>query len=231
MANEPPIYSLQPLARMREVKKVCTLLEREYGKPRFGNPKNPLDDLIYIILSNRTLPFSARRTYNELKRSAHQWESLLSMKVGNIKKILKPSGLSTVKSRQIYGALKKIHDDFGRCSLNALKKKNSVEVESYLISLPGVSKKVAKCVMMYTMGFEVLPVDVHVHRIARRLGWTLRNRADQCHEELESLISPSLRYVFHVGCIAHGRKRCFSNHPDCLSCCLNVHCIYCRSNT
>ena len=77
-----------------------------------------------------------------------------------------------------------IKSDLGRCDLTALKGEPEEVVEKYLTSLPGVSEKVAKCVMMYTMSARVLPVDVHVHRVATRLGWTTRKRADQCHQDI-----------------------------------------------
>ena len=95
-----------------------------------------------------------------------------------------------------------------------------------LITLPGVSDKVAKCVMMYTMGKQVLPVDAHVHRVTRRLGWTSRKRADQTHEELEALIRPEQRYNFHVNCIQHGRLICIPHTPICNICPVNQYCEY-----
>jgi endonuclease-3 len=81
-------------------------------------------------------------------------------------------------------------------------------------------------VAMYTMGAKVLPVDAHVHRVATRLGWTARKRADQCHEELEFVVPPNWRYVFHVGCVLHGRSICRPKQPRCLKCCVNRYCEY-----
>src|SRR5262249_43991044 len=96
----------------------------------------------------------------------------------------------------------------------------------YLAELPGVSDKVAKCVMMYTLGFDVLPVDVHVFRVASRLGWTSRCRADQCHDDLEALVQPKHRYAFHVDCICLGRAVCTPVHPDCPACPIRQYCVY-----
>ncbi len=92
------------------------------------------------------------------------------------------------------------------------------ETGELLVSLPGVSEKVAKCIMMYTLNHRVLPVDVHVHRVVSRLGWTKRKRADQCHQELESLVPPRWRYAFHVGCVLHGRAVCRAQKPLCGNC-------------
>jgi endonuclease-3 len=144
-----------------------------------------------------------------------------------LRKILGPAGLSLVKSRQIRATLGRIRRDFGKCDLSALRRNQDTgQVEVYLVSLPGVSTKVARCVMMYTLAAQVLPVDAHVHRIAGRLGWIDRRRADQSHEELDALVPASLRYAFHVDCIAHGRAICRPQKPNCPRCCLKRYCPY-----
>jgi endonuclease III len=208
------------------VEGVCQTLHQVYGAPRLGNPKDSLDDLVYIVVSNKTSPGMARLTYRRFKERFASWERVVTSGGNALRSILRPAGLSSVKSRQLKAALHQIRRDFGTCDLRGLKRKTEPEIREYLTSLPGVSDKVARCVMMYTMGARVLPVDAHVHRVAVRLGWTARKRADQCHEELESLVPPTWRYIFHVGCVLHGREICRPNRPLCESCCLNRYCEY-----
>jgi endonuclease III len=220
------IWRKSPAIRVREVASVCTALSNAYGTPRFGNPTDPLDDLIFIILSNKTGPAAARKTYRDLRRRFPRWDNILSAPLSTLESILKPAGLSAVKSRQIRAALYRIKKEFGRCNLNALKRTSADDAEDFLVGLPGASEKVAKCVMMYTLHLGVLPVDTHVHRISSRLGWTARRRADQCHAELEALVLPALRRNFHVACIAHGRKVCRPRSPQCHDCCINRYCEF-----
>jgi endonuclease III len=210
----------------RDVERVCASLKNEYGHSRLNNPKNPLDDLVYVIMSNRTLPKMARRTYRDLKKKYPKWDMVLESKTATVKKILAPAGLSSIRTAYIRKMLRIIRRDFNKCTLRPLKRWDEIKAFSYLASLPGVSEKVAKCVMMYTLGHKVLPVDVHVHRISRRLGWINKNRADQSHEQLEAIIPPRLRYDYHVNCVMHGRKVCKANKPDCKNCCVKQ---YCRS--
>jgi endonuclease III len=223
------IWRKTACARSRVAKEVCERLRVAYGLPRLGNPKDPLDDLVYIVVSNKTSPPMARLTYRRLKASFDSWDGALGAGGKVLRSILKPAGLSRVKASQLQAAFKKIRTDFGECDLRPLRKKSEPEIHRYLVGLPGVSDKVAKCVMMYTMGAPVLPVDGHVHRIATRLGWTARKRADQCHEELEALVPPSSRYVFHVGCVLHGREVCRPENPACELCCINAYCEYLRN--
>jgi endonuclease III len=202
------------------------LLRETYGISDLGNPPDPLDDLIFIILSNKTGPSRARKTYEMIKTAYPNWEDVVQRPIEDLQSILRPSGLSLVKSQQIYRALQKIKTDFGECDLWGLEKLSTAEAQDYLTSLAGVSEKVAKCVLMYTLHREVLPVDSHVHRIAKRLGWTARKRADQSHLELEALVPGENRFAFHVNCIMHGRVVCRAIRPLCDKCIINNFCDY-----
>ncbi|WP_074314534.1 hypothetical protein [Singulisphaera sp. GP187] len=220
------IWTLPTIEREATVEAVCDALEIAYGRPRLGNPEDPLDDLIYIILSNKTSSIVSKRLYVQLKQGFESWDELLRSSVGQLREILRPGGLSEIKSLQIRALLAAISRDFGACDLAALKVRMPSEIEAYLKSLPGVSTKVAKCAMLFTMDAAVLPVDAHVHRVSKRIGWTSRKRADQCHEELEALVPPERRFAFHVDCIEHGRSLCRPLNPACDLCPVNRHCAF-----
>jgi endonuclease III len=222
------IWGRRPKRRAQIVNRVCEALEEEYGRPRLGNPTKPLDDLIFILISNRTSPNLAEQTYQRLKKKFPQWDDILESPPWKLRAILKSSGLSRKKSQQIRSLLRKVKDDFGQCDLDELASWEEDDTNQYLKGLAGVSDKVAKCVMLYTLSSDVLPVDVHVYRVSKRLGWTARNRAAQTHDELEALIPPSKRFAFHVDCIAHGRSICRSK-PDCYRCKIRKDCDYFKS--
>ena len=211
------------------MRRVCEALQRRYGLPRLGNPDEPMDDLVYVITSNKTSPETAQSVYSQIKSKFQTWDKVLDAPPQALYSIVKPAGLATVKSKQIRDTLWTVREDLGSYNLGQLKNKPPEEVGDYLVSLPGVSEKVAKCVMMYTMSAEVLPVDSHVHRIATRLGWTARKRADQSHAELEALVPPKRRYAFHVDCVMHGRLVCRPKSPACGDCCISQYCPYYKS--
>lgn len=211
--------------RASQVRTVCRILQNTYDLPTFGNPSDPLDDLVYILISTRTSIEVAQRVFGQVRRKFQKWNSILESRPSILRRILKPAGLSEKKSTQIRTSLVAIQRSFGRCELNTLSTKTDAEVHAFLTSLPGVSDKVAKCVMLYAMGRSVLPVDVHVYRVTKRIGWVDRKRADQCHDELESLIPPPLRHAFHVDCIAHGRAICRAV-PRCEHCPIRRYCNF-----
>jgi endonuclease-3 len=143
-----------------------------------------------------------------------------------IYQIIKPAGFGRRRTRQLRSIVQRLNEDFANVEAKALWEKSDDELIEYLTSLPGVSGKVARCVMMYTLERAVLPVDVHVHRIAKRLGWTSRNRPEQCHEELEALLPSHRYYAFHVDCLSHGRTICTPSNPTCSECPLSRYCAY-----
>jgi len=228
VAKTGTIWNEAPEVRAAIVHAVCSALEGHYGHPRLGNPDDPTDDLVYIIVSNRTTPERAATAYQALKRLCPTWDALPDAPMHALRAALSPAGLASVKSGHLVAAFRKMRTDFGSCDLSRLRDKPTDETLTYLVSLPGVSDKVARCVMMYTLGSEVLPVDAHVHRVTRRLGWTARKRADQSHAELESLVPPAMRYAFHVDCIVHGRTTCRPTAPACSRCPVIRHCAYKR---
>jgi adenine-specific DNA glycosylase len=96
----------------------------------------------------------------------------------------------------------------------------------YLVGLPGVSRKTALCIMMYSLRRQVFPVDTHVWRVARRLGWTpARPKPSEPQERLlEAAIPAELRYTLHVNMMVHGRLVFLPYNPRCGACPLEDIC-------
>src|SRR5207244_711260 len=105
----------------------------------------PLDDLIFILISNRTSPDLAEQTYRRLKNNFLNWDNVLESSPSKLRALLKPAGLSRKKSQQIRSLLRKVKNDFERCELDALAQWDDDRVHEYLTQLSGVSDKVAKC--------------------------------------------------------------------------------------
>jgi endonuclease III len=225
------IWKRVPNERARAVKAVCARLENAFGNPRLGNPTDPIDDLIFLMLSNRTQATTAQNVYTALKALRPSWNEIASLPKRTIERTIQRAGFAGIRSAQIKGTLKAIQKRLGACRLDELRQWREQGAHEFLVSLPGVSDKVAKCVMMYTLGFAVLPVDVHVFRVSTRLGWTSRCRAAECHADLETLVSPELRYGFHVNCVALGRAFCRSTEPNCAACPISKFCVHFAQRT
>lgn len=226
MRRTGAIWGRDPRSRGQIVRRVCEKLEETYGRPRHGNPEDPLDDLIYIILSSQTPKERALKIYTSLTERFPEWNDILREPRSELVNVLRPAGLAKKRSEQISSLLQQIRSDFGDLESSDLWNKETEELLSYLKTLDGVSDKVARCVLMYAVGRDVLPVDVHVHRIAFRLGWTSREEPGLAHDELEELLPPHRYYDFHVTCVAHGRSRCTASDPNCSDCLIRRYCEY-----
>lgn len=208
------------------IHEVCTILELTYGNPRLGNQDNPLDELLFIVLSNRTGEVVCKASFQRLRTAYPDWNAITQCDLERIAHLIAPSGFARLRAKQIVSIIDRLRDTFGRATLDSLAQMTTADAEAYLIGLPGVAAKVAKCVLMYSLGRQVLPVDVHVHRVAQRLGLHVKRRPDTSQAMIEAAIPPRLRYGFHVNCVAHGRAICRTQKPKCHICPLAHICEY-----
>lgn len=216
----------------KDIIQVDKLLRNYYCPSNLGNKKSPLDELLYIIISLRTTDPSLQRTYRKFKKVFPKWENVYEAKTDKIVRVLKNAGLSRQKARNLKLILKKIKDDFGVLSLKKTQRLNNGKLERYLVSLPGLGLKSARCVMMYSFRRKFFPVDSHCFRIIKRLGWIPQNSKynEPIQNYIQELIPSKLRYRLHVNLIQHGRKICFPFLPRCKVCFLSIFCKYYKSH-
>jgi len=195
-------------------------LDNIYHSPRLGNKKNPLNELLYIQLSLRTTGQSFDRVYRMFKSRFPKWDDVYEVSQQEVAKTLFNAGLSNQKATNLKAILSKLKADFGKVSLTPLKGYSDRAIEDYLCSLPGIGRKSARCIMLYSFDREVFPVDAHCFRIIKRLGW-IRNDTkynDKMVDRIQHIISPELRYSLHVNMVAHGRVLCLDRYPKCNIC-------------
>lgn len=212
-------------AREARARRVVLALERQYGSPRLNNKDDPLDELIFILLSQMTTGPSYERVFDRLKAALGTWDRLLSVAADDIRTAISDAGLANQKAPRLVMIARRLYEDFGDVTLQPLFALSDELVERYLTSLPGVGIKTAKCVMMYSLSRQVLPVDTHVERVAARLGLLPPNTARQhIHRTLEAVVRPDMRYAFHVNAVSHGREICRARAPLCSTCPLARSC-------
>ena len=217
--------TVAPLGVDRRIRDIERRLRKTYGQPRHENPSDPLDDLIFIVLSRMTQETKYVRSYTRLRCALSTWDAVREAPPNELELLIHDAGLAPTKTAQIQAILGEIQAREGTLSLHRLRAMTDEAVERYLASLPGVARKTALCVMLYGLDREVLPVDTHVWRLAQRLGlspagdWSeARGRA------LESCVPSELRKSLHVTMIAHGRDVCRARIPSCRLCILNDLC-------
>jgi endonuclease-3 len=209
------------------VAKIHAALAREYGPQGDVVPEDPLDVLISTILSQNTTGANSTRAFERLRRAFPRWSRILAVTPRAVERQIRTAGLGRTKSRRIQQVLRLIRCREGRLSLDRLRGVSDAEALRHLESLPGVGPKTARCVLLFGFGRPVMPVDTHVFRIARRLGW-LRPRitVEKAGANLERIIPPRLVLALHLYLIDHGRRVCRPSRPRCHRCVLRRFCPF-----
>jgi endonuclease-3 len=212
-----------------KVREVAATLKYCYHDFNHYNLKNPLDELLFIMCSTKTGEASYRKSFRALKETFPTHLKIAEAPAEYIVRPIASGGLSNQKANAIRSLLDIIVARFGEPSLKSLRAMGDEEAEDFLLSLPGVGKKTARCVLMYSLGRQVFPVDTHCWRIAKRLGWIRPTQKDQhCAprdmDRLQSKIPPELRHSLHVNMISLGREICTPSVPRCDECPISAWC-------
>ena len=144
-----------------------------------------------------------------------------------IARLIRHAGLANIKARRIKDILVEIKRREGRITLSGIKNLSVKDSLEYLRSLKGVGPKTAACVLLFSFGKPVMPVDTHIFRVTKRLG-IIGNKLNiiETHDALSGIVPKDLIYNFHLGIIEHGRKTCKANNPHCGSCLLYGLCRF-----
>lgn len=168
--------------------------------------------LISVLLSAQCTDERVNKTTPHLFKVADNPFDMVKLSVEEIREIIKPCGLSPMKSKGIHG-LSKI-----------LIEKHNGEVPSTfeeLEELPAVGHKTASVVMTQWFGKPAFPVDTHIHRLAYRWGLSSGKNVAQTEKDLKRLIPEKKWNKVHLQFIYFGRTYCPArNHhwKDCPIC-------------
>jgi endonuclease-3 len=202
-----------------KIRRVEALLAERYGRPVWGGPGDPLDELVLTILSQNTSDVNRDKAWLRLRERFPTWEAVADAEEAELVDAIAPAGLANQKAPRILAVLRDIARRFGRLALDDLNDWTDDQVRDFLTAYPGVGPKTAACVLMFAMGRPVMPVDTHVHRIATRLGFIPRGASfEVAHQTMDRITPPELIYPLHIEMIRHGRALCRPTNPKCTDC-------------
>jgi endonuclease III len=195
----------------------------------------PLDELVLTVLSqstndrNRDVAFLRLRERFAAPGEPIDYGAILAAPVSEIEEAIRPGGISKVKSARIQAILAAIaasaHDPENPLSLEWMRDAPIEQSRAYLCALPGVGRKTAACVLLFSYGLPDIPVDTHVSRVGTRLG-LFRPGApfEELHDQMLVLTPPGHELEFHVNLLRHGRRTCHARNPACDECALARMC-------
>jgi endonuclease III len=211
-----------PPAPRDQLARAVALLDDFYGRPVLSPRYPPVDELVFTVLSQNTADVNTERTFASLKARFPEWTAARDAPAEDIEAAIALGGLAHTKAPRIKSILEAISARTGAPDLAVLDGMSDEEARAYLTGLPGVGPKTAACVLLFALERPVMPVDTHVHRVARRLGIIGEKvTADQAHPlltELAGAADAAQVYAAHVDLVRHGRRICHARRPACGEC-------------
>ena len=218
-----------PPERWRELR---DLLAAQHGRVRrsplpLGNREDPDEELLFILLTLMTRSQDAIESTLAaiLERTGMPpWEGIARLQRRTLVRLLQPVGLVNRRADQLRALARNVIAQHGG-SLATLAPLPDAALLGALEALPGVGRKSARCVAAYAFGRDMLAVDVHVLRVAKRLGLSpMEARWTDVDTHLNEEVPRRLRYGLHVLLVQHGRDVCTCVGPACGSCVLAAGC-------
>jgi len=201
---------------MCEVEKANILLvflHRRY-KEREGS-KSPFRVLISTILSQRTRDEVTDIARERLFSMYDTPQKLADAPIWDIEDRIKPVGFYHTKAKRV--------KEVSTILLKRYKGNVPNEINK-LLSLPGVGRKTANCVLVYGFGIPALAVDTHVHRISNRLGLVLTQNPHDTEIELSKIVPADEFGFLNSSMVRFGKEICKPLHPLCKICSIKNIC-------
>ena len=235
---------------------VLDRLAEANGRPAWQRRLDPTSELVLTILSQNSADTNAEAAFAAL-RAAYpsapapadvsseprpfpgwggrglpdlpppDWSAVDAAPIGELIDVIRPGGLGPQKAPRIQAALRALLANGGGYSLEFLAAMPPLEARDWLAAIPGIGKKTASVVLLFSFGLPLMPVDRHVHRVSSRVGLIpAKADADAAHDYYLAMLSPERMYEAHVSLITHGRRTCHAQRPDCEHCPLALRCRY-----
>jgi endonuclease III len=212
-------------ATPRRVRAILNRLRTRYGELVPPRAVDPLEELVLTVLSQHTSDVNAARAFAALRASFRSWKAVVDAPARAVADAIRSGGLANTKAPRIQAILREVRDREGSYDLSVLRTLDDADARAYLTSLPGIGPKTAAVVMSFALGRDTIPVDTHVHRVARRLGLVPEKvSAERADRLLHDLVPDGLRTPLHVALIQLGREICKAPTPRCRLCPLNDLC-------
>jgi endonuclease III len=177
------------------------------------------------------------------------YAAVLAAPVTEVEEAIRPGGISKVKSARIQAILAAISHSARQgpveggpascvpdgdplspppsdpLSLEWMRTAPLEQSRAYLCALPGVGRKTAACVLLFSYGLPDIPVDTHVSRVGTRLGLFRPGASfEELHDQMLAITPPGQELEFHVNLLRHGRRTCHARTPACEECALARMC-------
>jgi len=188
------------MTKKEKVSFVIEALDKLYPEiPIPLDHKDPYTLLIAVLMSAQSTDIRVNQITPLLFKKADTPQKMIKLTVEKIREIIKPVGLSPMKSKGIHGLSHILINEHGG------EVPKSFEA---LEALPAVGHKTASVVMSQAFGVPAFPVDTHIHRLLYRWGFSNGKNVVQTEKDAKRLFPKSRWNDLHLQIIWYGREYC-----------------------
>ena len=207
--------------KTKDVDKIMKILSKRYPSyekttlNRMRKNPNAFRILIACLLSLRTQDKNTEITSKKLFAVADTPEKISKLSIKKLEKLIYNSGYYKNKAKTIKNVSRTLIEKF-----NSKVPSNKEQ----LLSIKGIGPKTANIVLAFAYGKSVIPVDVHVHVIANRLGWVNSKKPEDTEKQLEKIIPKKFWKELNATLVQFGKEICITVSPWCSKCPVRKYC-------
>jgi len=216
-----------PSTRRVELSRTLAIIERSYRSKPWSRGMHSFEVLVGTVLSQNTNDRNSMLAFSRLKKRFRiRPEVLAKAKERDIVACIRPAGLYNMKAPRIKSIAQELLKKYDG-KLDNILRMSKAEARTKLLELPGVGFKTADVLLAFVADRQVLPIDTHIARVAKRIGFVDdRAEYEEIRNALESVVSPEKRGRTHLALIKFGRAICNARKPLCPRCPIIRFCAY-----
>jgi len=198
------------------VRNIWPILKKEYPRAKIALEfVNPLELLIATILSAQCTDVRVNMVTKDLFKKYKSADDWVGADLKEIESDIRSTGFFRNKALNIKGACSRIVEHYRGKVPGTMEE---------LLTLPGVGRKTANCVLGDAFGIPGITCDTHVIRLSRRLGLSENSDPGKLEFDLADIVPKRNWTAFSHLLITHGRNVCKARKPDCPNCPIAQHC-------
>jgi len=202
----------------RYAKRVVEILIKRYPQKADMDLGNPDDSLLATIFSARTTDVQVLKMFPAFRKRFPTWKKLATADVADVAESINTIGLYRNKAKSVKALAQKILKDHGGKVPRTMDE---------LVTLPGVGRKTASCILAVCFGVPAVAVDTHVFRIAHRLGWSKGKTPEKVEDDIKKIVPEISWGDVNRTMVRFGREICVSGKkPKCWMCPVAKWCAF-----
>ena len=202
---------------MKKINQTLDILLRQYKGKGAIELSDPFKVLFATIVSQRN---KDELTEVVAKRLFEKYPDILTLAKADetqLAQVIYPAGFYRQKAKKIIATAKLLKERFNGIVPSTIGE---------LLTLPGVGRKTANCVLAFGYQIPAIVVDTHVFRITQRLGWLIAKNPEETELKLEKLVPKRYWLDINRVIVKHGRTLCKPIGPKCQICPVLNYCKF-----